>query len=136
MKMGEVFEKWHSMDTHRELRAKLRQIGGSWPRILQAMNRGQTFEQVFRQKRIIVLSCYEDKDIEMMNERIVDIDASRNELVGWDQASSLATTAMIPSSSSNTTQQPHIATITPTMPRAEFGQFISPSPSSPSPSRA
>jgi hypothetical protein len=51
------------------------------------MNRGQSIEKILHQKRIIVLSYHEDKGIEMMNERIVGIDASHNELVGWNQVS-------------------------------------------------
>jgi hypothetical protein len=87
MTMEEVFEKWHSEKTHREMRDKLKQIGAYWPSILHVMNRGQTVEQIFHQKRIIVLSYHEETEIEMMNERIVGIDASHNELVGWNQAS-------------------------------------------------
>jgi hypothetical protein len=87
MKMEEAFEKWHSEETHDEMRVKLRQIGAYWPNILRVMNRGQTIEKVLHQKQIIVLSSHADKDIEMMNERIVGIDASSNELVGWNQAS-------------------------------------------------
>jgi hypothetical protein len=86
MTMEEVFEKWHSEKTHREMRDKLKQIGAYWPSILHVMNRGQTIEKVLHEKRIIVLSYHEEKDIAMMNERIVDIDASHNELMGWNQA--------------------------------------------------